>query len=49
MATQNNPKVTDYDFATGQVIERNATVEEIASWKIAQANAEIIRPVTDEA
>jgi hypothetical protein len=43
MATQSNPKVTDYNFATGQVVERDATAEEIQSWADAKAGAEIQR------
>ena len=37
MATQSNPKVTDYNFKTGEIIERDATADEIASWAESKA------------
>jgi hypothetical protein len=38
MATQNKEMVTDYNFATGEITEREATPEEIAAWEYAKAN-----------
>ena len=43
MASQNKVMVTDYNFATGEVVDREATAEEIASWADAFAKAEAIR------
>jgi hypothetical protein len=40
MATQSKVMVTDYNFATGEVIEREATSEEIEAWEFAKANPE---------
>jgi hypothetical protein len=45
MDMQSNPKVTDYNFETGEVVEREATAEEVASWAEAIASAEAIRQV----
>jgi hypothetical protein len=41
MATQSKVTVTDYNFLTGEVFERNATAEEIADIEkvIAEENA----------
>jgi hypothetical protein len=34
MATQSKVMVTDYDFSTGEAIDREATAEELASFEI---------------
>jgi hypothetical protein len=34
MATQSKVMVTDYDFSTGEAIEREATAEELASFDV---------------
>jgi hypothetical protein len=49
MATQSNPKVTDYDFKTGKIIERDATEAEIASWAESMAWQETQGLTNDEA
>jgi hypothetical protein len=49
MATQSEVKVTDYDFATGEITERDATPEEIASWAEAKAGVEALKDAINEA
>ena len=44
MASSSKVKVTDYNFATGEVIERDATAEEIAEFAKVSAEAEALRP-----
>lgn len=44
MASSNKVKVTDYDFVTGETIERDATAEEIAEFARVSADAQSLRP-----
>lgn len=41
MATQSKVMVQDHDFATGEVIKREATTEELESFAILKAEAEL--------
>lgn len=43
MASSNKVTVTDYDFVTGEVIEREATAEEIAEFARVSADAQSMR------
>jgi hypothetical protein len=43
MASSSKVTVTDYDFVTGEVIEREATAEEIAEFARVSADAQSMR------